>query len=208
MRGAVPASSAGSAWSSAISAATVTLAKTSRRRVIGKDRDRGLRDDVAGIRLVRHVVKRRAGFAFAVQDRPVHRYASAVFGQQRSMHVERAARRDGEQRRLQHLPKVEAEDEVGRKIANPRDGLACVDVGRHDRGDAVVAGNVGHALEPDRFVRIVVVRDHQRDANAVRQQDAQAAGADVVIGEDDGGRHGDVDFTTRRRDAEESITRS
>ena len=63
-------------------------------------------------------------------------------------------------------------------------------VGR-DRRDAVLARRSrATRVEPDRLARIVGVRDDQRDVDAVREQHAQAADADVVIGEDDGARHG------------------
>ena len=47
------------------------------------------------------------------------------------------------------------------------------------------------ATEPNQSVLagIVRVRDDERDVDAVREQHAEAAHADVVIGEDDGARH-------------------
>ena len=72
------------------------------RRVVGQDRHGRLRDDVAGVGLVGHVVQRRARFALAMEHRPVHRRAAAVSGQQRAVHVERAAPRRRQQRRVEH----------------------------------------------------------------------------------------------------------
>mgnify|MGYP003694024085 CR=1 FL=1 len=68
MRGAVPASSAGSACVERHLRGDRHLGEHVARGVVGQDRHRGLRDDVAGVRLVRHVVQasrrfraRRAG---------------------------------------------------------------------------------------------------------------------------------------------------
>ncbi|XQU71414.1 hypothetical protein OJJOAM_004203 [Cupriavidus sp. H18C1] len=49
---------------------------------------------------------------------------------------------------------------------------------------------VGHAAEPDRFIGTVAMRDHQRHLDAARVQHAQAAIADVVVGEDYGAHGG------------------
>jgi hypothetical protein len=83
------------------------------RGVVRADRHGLLADDAARIRLRRHVVQRRAGLALAVEHRPVDRRPAAVAGQQRAVHVERAARGNREQRRAEHAPVVEAEQEVG-----------------------------------------------------------------------------------------------
>ena len=53
-------------------------------------------------------------------------------------------------------------------------------------------------VEPDRLARVVGVRDDQRHVDAVRQQHLEAAHADVVVGEDDGARHGERCFARRR----------
>ena len=98
------------------------------RRVVGQDRHGGLRDDVAVVGLLGHVVQRGAGLALAVEHRPVDRRAAAVLRQQRSVHVERAAPRRREQRRLQHLPVVEREQEIRRERGDAaRRGPACSD---------------------------------------------------------------------------------
>ena len=40
-----------------------------------------------------------------------------------------------------------------------------------------------------RFAGIVRMRYHQRDVDAMRQQDLEAADADILVGEDDGASH-------------------
>ncbi len=88
-------------------------------RVVGQDRHRGLRDDRAGIGLGRHLVQRRAGLRFAVDDRPVDRHAAAVLRQQRAVHVVGAARRERQDRGRQHVAEVEREQEIGRRRPRP-----------------------------------------------------------------------------------------
>ena len=191
MRGAVPATSAGSTRSSVISAATVTLSKTSRAVSSGRIGTAVCVDDVAGVGLGRHVVQRRAGFALAVQHRPVHRHAPAVLRQQRSVHVERAARRQRQQRARPAC--AGSRTRTGNPASSPRRGRRAS--GAFGSSGVMVAmpysrGRGGDAVEPDGFARIVLVRDDQRHLDAVGQQHLQAAHADVVVGEDDGARHG------------------
>ncbi len=114
------------------SAATVTLSNTSRAVSSGRIGTAVCATMSPASGFFDHVVQRRAGFALAVQHRPVHRRAAAILRQQRAVHVERAARRNREQRRPQHLPVVEAEQEVGRKLADARDDVRCVGVGGRD----------------------------------------------------------------------------
>ena len=53
----------------------------------------------------------------------------------------------------------------------------------------MIGGGRRHRVEPLRLARIVGVRDHEGDVDAVRQQYLETADADVVVGEDDGARH-------------------
>ncbi len=154
-------------------------------RVVGKDRHGVLRDDVAAVRFLGHVVERRAGDALAMQHRPIDRRAAAILGQQRSVHVERAARRQCEQRRLQHPAIVEREDEIGPQRSDLADDLRVVGVVRRDHRNRMLGRCRRDRCEPDRLARRVLVRDDERHPNAVREQRLEATHADVVIREDD-----------------------
>ena len=151
----------------------------------------GLRiDDIAGVRPRRHGMERRAGLALTVQHCPVDRRAAAILRQQRAVHVEGAARRDRQQLRAQQLSIVEREQEIGLRGAHLRH--TCGRVGVHGRGhlEAMPARMTGDAVEPRRFVGRIGVRDHQRHDHALLQQHAQAAHADIVVGENDRAGHG------------------
>ena len=71
-------------------------------------------------------------------------------------------------------------------------------VGR-DRSDAALARRVA-ATESNQIVLAGAVRvgDHERNVDAVREQHAKAAHADVVVGEDDGARHGGIRASAQR----------
>jgi hypothetical protein len=99
--------------------------------------------------------------------------------------VEGAASRQREQFRAEELPIVEAEQEIRRTCGHLRYDSGSVRVGRGDGRHAMVARHVAHALEPERLPGIVIVGHHEAHVDAVRKKHAQAAGADVVIGEDD-----------------------
>jgi hypothetical protein len=53
----------------------------------------------------------------------------------------------------------------------------------------MISGGCRHRLEPARLARIVGMRDHEGDIDAVRQQYLETADADIVVGEDNGTRH-------------------
>ena len=80
-----------------ISAATVTLSKTSRAVSSGRIGTAiwSTRSPASG--LIAMWCSDRAGFALAADDGPVHRHAAAVLRQQRPVHVEGAAGGDPEQ---------------------------------------------------------------------------------------------------------------
>ena len=155
------------------------------RRVVGQNRHRLPGDDLAGIRLVDHAVQGGAGFPLTVDQRPVHRCPAAVLGQQRAMHVVGAAR-DGQQGGTKHQAVVEGEEEIGSQGLHPSDELGRAGILGRDDGDAVVARQIRHPLEPQVLRRIVRVADHQGHVDAMREQHPQATGTDVVVGEDDG----------------------
>ena len=157
--------------------------------VIGKYGHCLLIDNIAGIGFGGHVMQSGASLSFAVDHRPVHRHASAVFGQQRTVHIERAARGYREQRRFQHVAVVERKQEIGLQRADAVDGVREIGIIRCDCRYAVLRGERGHALEPDFFVGIVVVRDDQGYVDFVREQYGQTLAAYIVIGEDDGRGH-------------------
>ena len=146
------------------------------RRVVGQDRHRLRRDDIAGVRPLVHVVQRCAGVPLAVQHRPVHGRPSAVARQQRAVHVQRTARRDLQQRLLQHSPVVEAEQEIRRERPDSRDDVRMVRIIRRDPRQAQVVSDVGDALEPLDFRRVVVVRDDERH-DRTRAREARAGSA-------------------------------
>jgi hypothetical protein len=163
------------------------LAEDFDRAVVGQDRHRELVDDAARVGLLHHLVQRGAGHVLAAQHRPVHRHAPAVLGQERAVHVVGAAHGGGEDRGLQHEAVVEREDEIRRDALELLDELGRVRVRRRRHLDVVGARELGHALEPDVLVRVVLVRDDERDVHAVRQHHGEAAHAHVVVGEDDRG---------------------
>jgi hypothetical protein len=110
------------------------------------------------------------------------------------VHVQRAARRERQQRRAQQLSIIEAEQEFRRQRADARDDAGIVGVARGDPADAEIVRDIGDALEPLRLRRVVVVRDDERHVDAVRAQHAQATRPDIVVAEYDGAgariRHG------------------
>jgi len=155
------------------------LAKDVDRAIVRQDRHGELVDDASRVGLLDHLVQRRARLALAVEDRPVHRGAPAVLGQERSVHVVGAAPRGREHRRGQHVAVIERKDEVGL-----RDG------GRQLAGhvEAVLARQLLDASEPHVLIRVVAMGHHQRHAHAMGEEHREAAHAHVVIGEDDGAR--------------------
>jgi hypothetical protein len=146
-------------------------------------------DDAAGVGLGGHGVQGGAGLALAVQHRPVDRHAAAVLGQQRAVHVVRAARGRGQERGAQQLAVVEREQEVRARGAHALYELGGVGVGRRGDLETVPARVPGDALKPDLLARGVRVRDHQRHRHLVLQQHAQAAHAHVVVGKHDRAGH-------------------
>ena len=102
------------------------------------------------------------------------------------MHVEGAVPGEREQADRQHIAVIKTENEVWRERGDLRMQGRRIRIRWRDRCNAVFGTQRGDGLEPDRFGRIVVMRDHERDIDAVREQDFQAAHADAVIGEHDG----------------------
>ena len=145
--------------------------------------------DPPRVGLGHHLVERRSGFAFALDDGPVDRDAPAVLGKEGSVHVERTAPWDRQERLPQHHPIVEGEQEVRRQGANPVDDRGSVGVFGSDRLDALFAREPGDAGEPDVFCGSVAVGEDQRHVDAVVEQNLEAAAADVVIREYDGTGH-------------------
>jgi len=164
--------------------------------VVGQDRQRELVDDRAVVGFFVHQVQRRAGLGLAFDHRPVHRHPAAVLRQQRSVHVVGAARGHCQQRRAEHRPVVERKQEIGARGAHAREHRFGVRIIGGDHRDPVVFGGSPDAVEPDFLAGTVVVRDHQRDLDAARQQRLQAAHADVVVREDDRHAHGSSRFSS------------
>ena len=115
-------------------------------------------------------------------DRPVHRRASAVLRQQRSMHVQRAALRQVEPRGIQHMPVVEREHEIRPRPPPLRQPLDRVGILGHDDLDAVPFGELFDAREPATLARVVRVRKNQRHANLLIEELAQAAHTHLAVG--------------------------
>ena len=70
-------------------------------------------DDRAGVGAFHHAVEGHADARFAVEHRPVDRGATAVFRQQRAVHVEGAERGEREDLRADHVAVVNREDQIG-----------------------------------------------------------------------------------------------
>src|SRR4051812_17388693 len=60
------------------------------RIVVLQNRYGELVDNITRIRTLDHVMERGARLPLTMQDRPIHRRAAAISGQQRAMHIERA----------------------------------------------------------------------------------------------------------------------
>jgi hypothetical protein len=175
------------------------LAEHLDRRIVRQDGDGHLVDDRAVVRLFVHDVQRGAGLALAVQNRPVHRNATAVFGQQRTVQVEGALSRNVQQVFFQHVAVVEGKQEVRPGRRNLGHHLGRVGIVRGDEWNVVIGGEPGDAVEPDAFRRVVVVGDDQGDFHLVGEQHLEAAHADVVVGKDDGATHGVFSSTASTR---------
>jgi len=151
--------------------------------VVVGDGELFLIDDVAGVGFLRHVMEGDAGFGFAVDDRPVDRHAAAVLRQERTVKVDAAVFRNGEQLLLDEIAIVEAEEEIRRHGADSADPDRVVDVLGGEDGDAAFAGEFRDGTEPDIFRRIVLVRENGADFESVPLQRFNAGPADVVIGQ-------------------------
>jgi len=163
--------------------------RNARRHLAGRfvraDRDGFHVDHVAGIRFLHHDVQRDAGFAFAVNDRPVERGATAIARQQRAMHVVGAEPREFQNPLGDHLAVVEGKDEVRREGANEAlDRVAILRLLRID-GNAVRARQRGTGSEPLALVRRVFMREERLHLLAARDERLEAGMADLAIGEDD-----------------------
>ncbi len=121
------------------------------RRVIGQDRHRGLRHDVAvvGLRLSCSAALHR----FSRSPISTAQFTGArprYFGSSDPCMLSAPMRRQREQRRPQHPPVVEREQEIGRKRRDcaQRCPARCGSSGA-SRRDPVVCRRRGHRVEPD-----------------------------------------------------------
>ena len=131
----------------------------------------------------------RAGLGFATNYRPIHRHAAAIFRQERAMHVQRAVGGDGQQWCLQHRAIVERKNKIGLDCSNAFHDVRRIRIEGCDDFDAMLLGSVADAVEPNRFVRVVLMGKHQAHIHAVLEQHRKAAHAYVVVGEHNGARH-------------------
>jgi hypothetical protein len=91
--------------------------------------------------------------------------------------------------RLEHQPVVKGEQEVRLQCGEHGNDRGIVRVFRGDHRDLVAGRQFRDAVEPDGFVRIVLVGYHHGHIDTMRQQHRQAAHAHVVVGEDNGAAH-------------------
>ncbi len=106
------------------------------------------------------------------------------------MHVEGAVRCQRQQGRRNQRAVVEREQQVGPRRLDRGGQRRIVRIVAIHQRQAELRGGVGHAAEPDRFIGTVAMRDHQRHLHAARVQHAQAAVADVMVGEHYGAHGG------------------
>jgi len=128
-----------------------------------------------------------------MQHGPVDRRAAAVFWQQRSMDVEGPQRGQTKNLLADHIPVIDREDQIGLERADFLQPLRRGDLfGREDR-HCVFAGGLGRCLEPDLFVRVVLVGEQTHNVVAPLQQEGQAGVSHLAVAkkEDAGpGGHG------------------
>ena len=160
------------------------FAKDIDSNIVGQYRHRELIHQASGIRLGDHFVQCGAGFAFAANNCPIHRRASAILGQQRAVHIERAFARVGQQCGRQHEAVVKRKQKIrlqhGYRFRQPRMVAAADERQRN----IVQPRQFGNTAKPDVFMRIIGVRINMTHSHALRQQYAQAAHAYIVIGKD------------------------
>ena len=129
------------------------------RVVVRKDGHTLLIDDSTGIRLFHHFMQRRTSFNLTFDNRPVDRYTTAILGQQRAVHVVRAARHRGEQGGFEHHSVVERKQEVSLERGDLCNEFWRIGIVRHRDGNIVGGSEFGDAAEPDVLARAIVVRN-------------------------------------------------
>ena len=105
------------------------------------------------------------------------------------MHIECAALGNRQQCGLQHHPVIKREDEIGFERGHACDEFRCIRIVRRIEGNAMLRGDVRHAVEPNNLIGVVGVRNQQAHIDAVLQQDFQAARANIVIRENNDRGH-------------------
>ena len=124
------------------------------RGVIGLDVHRLLSDDVAGVRLGRHVVERDARLPLAVHQHPVHGRPAAVRGKERAVQVERGDARQRQEVGPEEPAVPHRQQDVGCLGAQRLDDHRQLGRRRGEEGQAVNARELGDRLEPVAFVGV------------------------------------------------------
>ena len=83
-------------------------------------------------------MQRCAGLGFAAYHRPIDWYAAAVFGQQGTVHIERAAGRGIQHRLLQHIAVIKRKQKIGLQGAYAFEDFRCIGIFGRDGGNATL----------------------------------------------------------------------
>ena len=145
------------------------------------DHDFLLGENRASIRTLDHAVQGHAGFGFAVDQHPVGRRTATVLGQQRTMQVERALARGGQQRLAQQVAVVEREDEVRVQLGHTLDPQRVVGVFRRVHRDAVAGAQLGDRAVEGVFLGVIGMGEHGSNLVARSEQGFDACTANVVV---------------------------
>ncbi|MNQ54277.1 hypothetical protein D3C85_683420 [compost metagenome] len=167
-----------------VSGRRAQFAVQAQRRVVALDRNLLLGNDGARVGALDHAVQGHAGLGFAVDQHPVGRCATTIAWQQRTVQVERAFARRGQQLLAQQVAVVEGENVVGVELGDALDPQRVVGIFRCMHGDAVAGAQLRDGAVERVLLRIVGVGEHRRDLETGGEQGFDAGAANIVIGED------------------------
>ena len=150
-------------------------------RVIRSDRKLFLCENISVVRLFRHVVKGNARLFFSVDDSPVERTASAVFREQGAVKIDAAFCRNAENVFADHIPVIKGKDEIGIHLLDFCNPERMVDVCRRIERNSFFGGKLCDGLEPDVFIRVVLMRKNRLNLESVAEKSLDAFASDIVV---------------------------
>jgi hypothetical protein len=152
------------------------------RSIIIRNWDSLLTDNVSIVSPGRHIMKGNPGFFLAVDQHPVYRTTSPVFGEKRSVKVEASSGWDGEDGRTNKMSVIKRKNNVRRELLNLFYPEEVVDIIGRVHQKIMARGALGNRTKPNGFLRIILMGKNRGNLEPVSYQSINADTTDIMVG--------------------------